>query len=594
MRLIVARLVVVLLSAGLLVAAPAQAAEPWRIAGVERVVAFGDVHGAYEELYGLLQDVGLLDAAGQWSGGATHLVSIGDLLDRGDHGRQVMDLLMRLQEEAAAAGGAVHVLVGNHEAMNLVGDLRYVSSGDYAQFGTEPRDGFPAGFFERRAALQPDGAYGRWLLSLPFALAINDTLFVHGGLSSLVEGLSLAEINRSAGDDLRTVTEGWHALRAAGVIADDDDFGEVRDWARATAGGAATSTLASRARPVADALDGLPFNPDGILWYRGNAICHAWAEAPMLRGLLAALGAERVVIGHTTTASRRLTQRMDGLVYRVDAGMNRAAYNGNPAALVFEGDAISAWYPGEGAVPVAAEPGVRQWARPYGMSDAEIEDFLRSAEITLVEDLGEGVTRPRRLTLERDGKVMRGVFKTVDTDPGLESKRRWSRSDDRADRHIYDVVAYKLDRILGLEMVPVAVERSLDGEAGTLQYWLPDSFNEGKRRREGIPLDTPCSIAAQFNLMNVFDLLIFNVDRNLGNVLYDARHQVWLIDHSRAFGTERGIPDMLADASVEITPELAAMLARVTAEQLESLRPYLNRRQVDALVSRAQALQQLP
>jgi hypothetical protein len=94
--------------------------------------------------------------------------------------------------------------------------------------------------------------------------------------------------------------------------------------------------------------------------------------------------------------------------------------------------------------------------------------------------------------------------------------------------------------------------------------------------------------------MNVFDLLIFNVDRNLGNVLYDARHQVWLIDHSRAFGTERGIPDMLEDARVEITPELAAMLGRVTEERLESLRPWLNPRQVQALVSRAQALQQLP
>jgi hypothetical protein len=593
MRLIAARLAVLLLGAWLLAAAPAHAAEPWRIAGVDRVIAVGDVHGAYDELYGLLRDVGLLDAEGHWNGGATHLVSVGDLLDRGDHGRQVMDLLIRLQEEAAAAGGAVHVLVGNHEAMNLVGDLRYVSAGDYAQFGTAAREGFPAGFFERRAALAPDGVYGRWLLSLPFALVINDTLFVHGGLSSRADGLSLAEINRAAGDDLRTVTDGWHALRAAGVIADDQDFGDVRDWARDTAGGATAAAPASRARAIADALDGLPFHPDGILWYRGNARCHAWAEAPMLRGLLDALGAERVVIGHTPTAERRLTQRMDGLVYRVDAGMNRAAYKGNPAALVFEDDAIFAWYPGAGAVPVAAEP-VRQWDRPYGMSDAEIEDFLRSAEITRVEDLGEGVTRPRRLTLERDGKVMQGVFKSVDTDPGLESKRRWSRADDRADRHIYDVVAYRLDRILGLEMVPVAVGRALDGEPGTLQYWLPDSFNEGKRRREEIPLDTPCSIAAQYNLMNVFDLLIFNVDRNLGNVLYDARHQVWLIDHSRAFGTERGIPDMLADASVEITPELSAMLARVTPEQLEPLRPYLNRRQVDALVSRAQALQKLP
>ncbi|NGP53426.1 metallophosphoesterase [Thioalkalivibrio sp. XN8] len=562
------------LACWLLAALPAVATESWRIEGVERVVAVGDVHGAYEELQALLADVGLVDAEGRWAGGATHLVSMGDLLGRGDYGRQVMDLLMRLQQEAAAAGGAVHVLLGNHEVMSLVNDLRYVSQGDYAQFGAATRTGFPAGFFERRAAFRPDGAYGRWLLSLPFAIVINDTLFVHGGLSSRVEGLSLAAINTGAKEDLRTVTEGWHALLAAGVVADETTFHELRD------------------RLPAEALEGLPFHPDGVAWYRGNARCHAWAEAPVLRGILEELGAARVVIGHTPTESRRATSRLGGMVYRVDAGMNRAAYQGRAVALDISDGTVLAHYPGEGSRVVEAEP-ARLWDRPYGMSDAEIEDFLRTAPVTRVEELGEGVTRPLRLTLERDGKVMQGVFKTVDTDPGLESTRRWSRAADRADRHIYDLVAYRLDRMLGLEMVPVAVTRELDGQAGTLQYWLPDSFHEGKRRERGMALQTGCSIAAQFNLMNVFDLLIFNVDRNLGNVLYDERHQVWLIDHSRAFGTERGVPAMLEDAQVQLTPELDAALARVTAEQLEPLRPYLHRRQLDALVSRAQALRGL-
>jgi hypothetical protein len=77
----------------------------------------------------------------------------------------------------------VHLLLGNHEAMNLSGDLRYVSAGDYAQFGTEALPGLPEGFLERRAAFAPDGEYGRWLLGKPVAIVINDTLFVHAGLS---------------------------------------------------------------------------------------------------------------------------------------------------------------------------------------------------------------------------------------------------------------------------------------------------------------------------------------------------------------------------------------------------------------------------
>ena len=91
---------------------------------VERVVAFADVHGAYSELTALLQSQGVVDADLHWKAGRTHLVSLGDLLDRGDDSRKVMDLLMRLQSEAAAAGGRVHVVVGNHEAMNVLGDLR--------------------------------------------------------------------------------------------------------------------------------------------------------------------------------------------------------------------------------------------------------------------------------------------------------------------------------------------------------------------------------------------------------------------------------------------------------------------------------------
>ena len=98
------------------------------------MVAFADVHGAYDELVALLRSQGLVDGSLRWSGADTQLVSLGDLLDRGPDSRRVLDLLMRLEGEARTAGGAVHVLLGNHEVMNIVGDLRYVSAGEYAAF----------------------------------------------------------------------------------------------------------------------------------------------------------------------------------------------------------------------------------------------------------------------------------------------------------------------------------------------------------------------------------------------------------------------------------------------------------------------------
>ncbi len=102
--------------------------------GVERVIAVGDVHGDYEQLVAVLQSAGVIDREGKWVGGKAHLVQTGDMLDRGPDSRKVMDLLMRLEGEASKTGGRVHVLIGNHEAMNIYGDLRYVSAGDYASF----------------------------------------------------------------------------------------------------------------------------------------------------------------------------------------------------------------------------------------------------------------------------------------------------------------------------------------------------------------------------------------------------------------------------------------------------------------------------
>ena len=78
---------------------------PWRIEGARRVVAFADVHGAHDELVALLRSQGILDGALRWSGADTHLVSLGDLLDRGPDSRRVLDLLMRLEGEAHASGG---------------------------------------------------------------------------------------------------------------------------------------------------------------------------------------------------------------------------------------------------------------------------------------------------------------------------------------------------------------------------------------------------------------------------------------------------------------------------------------------------------
>jgi hypothetical protein len=128
------RLIALLLACSLPL--PAVAGQ-WQHSGVERIVAVSDIHGAYDAMVDTLRNAGVLDVELGWSGGSTHLVIVGDILDRGPDSRDAMDLLMRLEREAEAAGGMVHVLIGNHEAMNLVGDLRYVSKEEFADFADE-------------------------------------------------------------------------------------------------------------------------------------------------------------------------------------------------------------------------------------------------------------------------------------------------------------------------------------------------------------------------------------------------------------------------------------------------------------------------
>ncbi|MGQ0735075.1 MAG: metallophosphoesterase, partial [Acidobacteriota bacterium] len=102
-----------------------------------RVVAIGDIHGAYDELTTILRSAKLVDAQLRWSGGPAVLVQTGDYTDRGRDVRKVMDLLMQLETEARAAGGQARVLAGNHEIMNVIGDLRDVTPEICVSFTTD-------------------------------------------------------------------------------------------------------------------------------------------------------------------------------------------------------------------------------------------------------------------------------------------------------------------------------------------------------------------------------------------------------------------------------------------------------------------------
>ncbi len=585
--------------------AVAQAAQvQW--SGVERLVAFADVHGAYAELITLLRETGIVDAQDRWTAGRTHVVSLGDLLDRGADSRKVMDLLMRLQGEAQAAGGRLHVVLGNHEAMNVLGDLRYVDPGEFAAYAdvesaTERADRrkaweaaqgagsgpafdqrFPPGYFGHRAALSANGTYGQWLLSLPVAIAINDTLFMHAGPSSVLRGMSLQELNLRYRTALIEYAGLAGRLEQAGLLQQGDAFHARPQLARerlaamaAAGGGTPDTALADAVQRFQAADDDALLSPDGPNWYRGAALCNEATEADVLHPLLQQFGLARLVVGHTPTRNLRAVTRFDGRVVKLDAGMNRTAYKGRAVALYLQpARPLSVRYAGEPeAVPLQPEG---LFVAPNEIDDASVLAALSGGEVTVAGPRG-----PNELTVSvsHAGKRIPAVFQ--------------ARTADAARR---EVAAYRLDRQLGLGIVPVTVERDVQGQRGVLQgrplKWVTQTEVQQQQLRAG----GWCSAEPQFQLVYAFDTLIGNEGRAPEALLFDT--SAWFVyatAHERAFGSMKSLPAYLKARPPAPGAELRRRAAALNEDNLAAaLGELVDAKGRKAILQRRDALLALP
>jgi hypothetical protein len=305
-------------------ARPTAAEPPCEFENVERVVAVGDVHGAYDRFIEILRAAAVVDARGRWAGGKTHLVQTGDVVDRGPDSRKVLDLLQQLERDAPRSGGRVHALIGNHEAMRLIGDARYIVPGEYAAFKTSDSEDLrtqiveslpadvraqvmretPLGRIEMLRAFAEEGAYGKFLRRLNAVVRINGVLFMHGGISLPVAPLTCADINarvrRELSIDLEATKKAPEATLAAGE--------------------------------------------DGPLWYRGLA-SEPDSFAPTLDEILKAQHASAIVVGHTVRTDGRIAVRFGGRVLVIDTGMQPAYVPGGAAsALELRGGTLTAIY----------------------------------------------------------------------------------------------------------------------------------------------------------------------------------------------------------------------------------------------------------
>lgn len=208
---------------------------------------------------------------------------------------------------------------------------------------------------------------------------------------------------------------------------------------------------------------------------------------------------------------------------------------------------------------------------PSAESDAAVEAFLSAAEIVERKPLGVGITGSEVVVLEMDGRKRRAALKTVDIQ-NMGVTRFASKPTEMNFRDYYgfERAAYLLDRELGMHMVPVAVIRTVDGKKCALVDWVEDAMSEFDRREKKLQPPDPEFLAVQRAVMSLFDALILNVDRNLGNQLVTADGKLHLIDHSRAFRSNKKLSDAFLAAPASLPEWLLPRLENLDAKELKA------------------------
>ena len=226
---------------------------------------------------------------------------------------------------------------------------------------------------------------------------------------------------------------------------------------------------------------------------------------------------------------------------------------------------------------------------PPSMSDAEIEKFLKDGRVGRTRSAGKGVTNSLRATLT-DGTL------THDAHIQLVDERKTSGPGPKGaelnfrDSWSFNVAAYRIDRLIGLNLVPVSVERDWRGKAGAYTWWIDDvMMDEGERLKVGLQPKDPAKWNETMQLVRIFDQLILNVDRNMGNLVITNDWRVWAIDHTRAFRLHKTLPKPgnVTRCDRKVLEALKALNSQVLEREVGR---YLTNWEREALLARRDAI----
>ncbi len=229
----------------------------------------------------------------------------------------------------------------------------------------------------------------------------------------------------------------------------------------------------------------------------------------------------------------------------------------------------------------------------------DLENFLREAKVTAKHRVSTGITVPDRVTLELNGVTHDALFKTIDEfRQGVTNFSTGKPEVDFQDSYKLEIAAYELDKLVGLEMVPATVERQIGNERGSLQYWVAAQMVDGRQLNETLRLERkiqPPDTGKWNDSMyraRMWDSLIYNVDRNGGNVLVSPDWRAILIDHSRTF---RRFNDLVEQRGLtRFSRSLLAGFDKLDEKTLnEHLGRYLTSYQIKGILQRRDKIREM-
>ncbi len=328
--------------------------------GVERIVAVGDLHGDFNNFVRILRFNNIIDDKNNWAAGKTHLVQIGDVMDRGDHAKRIFDLLENLEIQAEEAGGKVHFLIGNHEELNIMNrafdfDL-YVTVEQFIDF-------IPDGYRQKREkkirgktgnidsentnydfSLHPEllsfwedilkdakkkrnsedqrqyykgfiDKHGKWILEKNVVIKINNIIFVHGGISL-----------RNSTKTLKYINDNYRLELKESML----------------------QNLNKRLPKIMNHRQEFLYDGYAPLWYREFAQQEGDEFEKIVVEILKNLEAEHMVTAHTPVALENVKDmsKFDGKIWIIDTSISEAYKKGALSALIIEdyGKDIKPWW----------------------------------------------------------------------------------------------------------------------------------------------------------------------------------------------------------------------------------------------------------